>query len=87
MPRDIDEADGPGEIYFIDKSGPFRNKRIRFLRQTDYGQPGGKLVSAQHGGIDAARYITHRSGFDQLIDQFEVWLKPESKVIKAMVEL
>jgi 2-desacetyl-2-hydroxyethyl bacteriochlorophyllide A dehydrogenase len=39
------------------------------------------------GAIDVERYITHRSSFDAIIDQFDGWLKPESKVIKAMVEV
>ncbi|OCT14675.1 alcohol dehydrogenase [Paenibacillus pectinilyticus] len=37
------------------------------------------------GSIDIERYITHRSSFEEMVDQFESWLKPESKVIKAMV--
>ncbi|WP_310502928.1 zinc-binding alcohol dehydrogenase family protein [Paenibacillus qinlingensis] len=37
------------------------------------------------GSIDIERYITHRSSFAGMVDQFETWLKPESKVIKAMV--
>ncbi|MNR61824.1 hypothetical protein D3C85_1836790 [compost metagenome] len=37
------------------------------------------------GSIDIERYITHRSTFDEMVSQFETWLKPESKVIKAMV--
>ncbi|WP_029192750.1 zinc-binding alcohol dehydrogenase family protein [Paenibacillus harenae] len=39
------------------------------------------------GGIDAASFITHRAAFTEMIGQFDEWLKPESKVIKAMVEL
>lgn len=39
------------------------------------------------GEIDIESYITHRCGFDQMIDQFESWLLPESNVIKAVVEL
>lgn len=37
------------------------------------------------GSIDIDRYITHRASFEEMVDQFETWLKPESKVIKAMV--
>ncbi len=39
------------------------------------------------GVIDTERYITHRAGFAEMIGEFESWLKPESGVIKAMVEL
>lgn len=39
------------------------------------------------GGIDVDSYITHRSSFEGMIGEFDTWLKPETKVIKAMVEL
>lgn len=39
------------------------------------------------GHLDVDRFITHRCAFDETVAQFEGWLKPESKVIKAMIEL
>ncbi|GGH81354.1 2-desacetyl-2-hydroxyethyl bacteriochlorophyllide A dehydrogenase [Pullulanibacillus pueri] len=39
------------------------------------------------GNIDIKGYLSHRCRFDDLIDHFDKWLQPESKVIKAMVEL
>jgi 2-desacetyl-2-hydroxyethyl bacteriochlorophyllide A dehydrogenase len=45
------------------------------------------LSAVKNGAIDANRYITHRSSFDQMLEHFEAWLNPETKVIKAMVEL
>jgi len=39
------------------------------------------------GEVDIGRYVTHRAGFESMIGAFEGWLKPESKVIKAIVEL
>ncbi|WP_168123714.1 zinc-binding alcohol dehydrogenase family protein [Paenibacillus sp. HB172176] len=39
------------------------------------------------GALNISAYITHRAPFEGMIDQFEQWMKPESKVIKAMVEL
>jgi len=41
----------------------------------------------EEGSIDTDTFITHRSGFDQMIDVYESWLNPETGVIKAMVEL
>jgi len=35
--------------------------------------------------IDPSTYITHRVGFDEVKDNFESWLRPETGVIKAMV--
>ena len=39
------------------------------------------------GKSNSKTYITHRVGFDQVKDEFEKWLHPNSGVIKAMVEL
>ncbi|MDQ0878560.1 2-desacetyl-2-hydroxyethyl bacteriochlorophyllide A dehydrogenase [Paenibacillus sp. V4I3] len=44
-------------------------------------------AAMQDGIIDIERYITHRATFESMIGQFETWLKPESKVIKAIVSL
>jgi 2-desacetyl-2-hydroxyethyl bacteriochlorophyllide A dehydrogenase len=45
------------------------------------------LDAVRGGSIDTERYITHRVGFDQMIDEFAVWLNPASGVIKAIVEV
>jgi 2-desacetyl-2-hydroxyethyl bacteriochlorophyllide A dehydrogenase len=45
------------------------------------------MVAVGSGSIDLNRYITHRVSFVELIERFNDWLKPESKVIKAMVEI
>lgn len=44
-----------------------------------------KAISA--GYIDVERYITHRASFEEMINQYDSWLKPESNVIKALVEI
>jgi len=41
----------------------------------------------EDGTIDTAPWITHRTPFDQLIDRFDSYTKPETGVIKAMVEV
>jgi len=43
--------------------------------------------SLEAGKMDGTSFITHRASLDQVIDQFESWLKPETGVIKAVVEL
>ncbi|SDX98292.1 zinc-binding alcohol dehydrogenase family protein [Paenibacillus sp. CF384] len=45
------------------------------------------LEALSAGSIDVNRYITHRAPLAEMIEQFQGWLKPESRVIKAMVEL
>ena len=42
-----------------------------------------KLI--EDGRIDTAPWITHHAQFDEMIDVFPSWLKPESGVIKAVV--
>ncbi len=37
--------------------------------------------------LDTRPWITHRTGFDQLIGDFESFTRPESRVIKAIVEI
>ncbi|CAM4106768.1 zinc-binding alcohol dehydrogenase family protein [Paenibacillus alkaliterrae] len=44
-------------------------------------------AAVQSGSIDVDSFITHRVPFTEMIGHFDSWLKPESKVIKAMVEL
>lgn len=39
------------------------------------------------GRIDTRPWLTHRAGFDEMIEAFPQWLKPESGVVKAVVEL
>src|SRR5439155_7804039 len=41
----------------------------------------------EDGRIDTRPWITHRASLDEMIGQFPNWLKPETGVIKAMVEL
>lgn len=45
------------------------------------------MEAVRSGSIDVESYITHRAPFEQIIEHFDSWLKPESKVIKAMVTL
>jgi 2-desacetyl-2-hydroxyethyl bacteriochlorophyllide A dehydrogenase len=44
-----------------------------------------KLI--EDGQIDTEPWITHRVGFDDMIGEFEQFTKPETGVIKAIVEL
>ncbi|MBL8995375.1 MAG: zinc-binding alcohol dehydrogenase family protein [Spirochaetia bacterium] len=47
-----------------------------------------KIISGMEAGaIDTRPWITHRAAFSDMIPAFDTWLKPESRVIKAMVEI
>ena len=43
--------------------------------------------SMKKGLVKPTNYITHRVQFSEVKEQFESWLKPETGVIKATVEL
>jgi 2-desacetyl-2-hydroxyethyl bacteriochlorophyllide A dehydrogenase len=43
--------------------------------------------AVRSGVIDVTSFITHRVPFGEMINHFDSWLKRESKVIKAIVEL
>ncbi|GAA5522146.1 zinc-binding alcohol dehydrogenase family protein [Aliifodinibius salicampi] len=45
------------------------------------------IRSVEEGRIDTDPWITHRTSFENMIDQFDSWLDPKSNVIKAMVEV
>ncbi|UUZ86004.1 zinc-binding alcohol dehydrogenase family protein [Paenibacillus sp. P26] len=47
-----------------------------------------RVIDAIRGGkVDTDAFITHRSAFDEMIGAYESWLKPETGVIKAIVEV
>jgi 2-desacetyl-2-hydroxyethyl bacteriochlorophyllide A dehydrogenase len=45
------------------------------------------LASLREKKISPSTYITHRSHFSQVKDEFKHWLDPKNGVIKAMIEL
>jgi threonine dehydrogenase-like Zn-dependent dehydrogenase len=45
------------------------------------------ISSMKKGLVKPTNYITHRVQFNEVKDQFASWLKPETGVIKATVEL
>jgi len=45
------------------------------------------VCSLEAGKIEGTSLITHRASLGQVINQFESWLRPETGVIKAVVEL
>ncbi|HEY2582971.1 MAG TPA: zinc-binding alcohol dehydrogenase family protein [Mucilaginibacter sp.] len=45
------------------------------------------IACMKNGLVDPKTYITHRVNFEEVKRDFESWLKPETGVIKAMVEV
>ena len=40
----------------------------------------------ESGAIDTAPWLTHRAGYDDLVEAFPSWLEPETRVVKAILE-
>ena len=43
------------------------------------------MESIKNGLVQPTNYITHKVAFDEVATQFETWLHPNSKVVKALV--
>ena len=41
----------------------------------------------ENGVIDTDPWITHRTSFDDVVGEFETFTRPESGVLKAMIEV
>lgn len=75
------------EIRFFDPD--FHKKELTLLASRnattdDFSYVLGKI---QTDAINSNDYITHHSSFDDFLNKFDHWLLPDSKVIKAMIEL
>lgn len=44
-------------------------------------------ASMKAGKVDPTTYITHRTVFENVKDEFQSWLNPQNGVIKAMIEM
>lgn len=48
----------------------------------------GRIISLiEDGTINTAPWITHRTSFDRVVEEFEAFTRPETGVIKAVIEL
>ena len=59
-------------------------KGSRNALPSDFGRIIGLI---EDGTIDTAPWITHRTSFDDVIGEFETFTRPESGVIKAVIEV
>jgi 2-desacetyl-2-hydroxyethyl bacteriochlorophyllide A dehydrogenase len=77
----------PGEVTFNDPSFHRRELSIlasRNARPADFN----RIISlVEAGRIDTAPWVTHRASLSDTVREFPRWTKPESGVIKAMIEI
>ncbi len=76
-----------GEISFSDPEFHKRELTLMGSRNATAADFGLVLDVLGQRTLDIGRYITHRSTFDEMVVSFNEWLKPETKVIKAIVEV
>ena len=75
------------DITFHDPDFHKREMAIMGSRNAMRGDFLDVIEAIRTGKIDTDSFITHRAGFADMIGQYEEWLRPESGVIKAIVEL
>ncbi|KIL41483.1 alcohol dehydrogenase [Gordoniibacillus kamchatkensis] len=76
-----------GDITFHDPEFHKRELTLMSSRNATREDFDHVMEAVGNGDIDVQRYITHRSSFEDMIGKFDSWMRPESKVIKAIVEL
>jgi alcohol dehydrogenase len=59
-------------------------KASRNALPSDFGRIIGLI---ENGTINTDPWITHRTSFDDVIGEFETFTRPESGVLKAIIEL
>ncbi|MDF2834985.1 MAG: theronine dehydrogenase-like Zn-dependent dehydrogenase [Paenibacillus sp.] len=75
-----------GEIAFSDPEFHKRELTLMGSRNATRADFEHVLEVLATGALDMGRFVTHRSSFDGMIEAFDEWLDPASKVIKAVVE-
>ncbi|CAN5910249.1 zinc-binding alcohol dehydrogenase family protein [soil metagenome] len=77
----------PGEVTFHDPD--FHRRELTLLAsRNSTGQDFRRIIELMEAGrLDTGPWITHRAAFPDLIRQFDAWLNPRERVIKAMVKL
>ena len=76
-----------GDFTFFDPL--FHKKEITLMASRNaLGEDFDQIIRLmEEGAIDTKPWITHRVPFSELASQFEILLKPESRVVKAIVEV
>lgn len=77
----------PSEITFAHPSLHRPEMQIRASRNAMPGDFTRIIELIENGTIDTDPWITHRTSFDRLIEQFESFTRPETGVIKAIIEV
>jgi 2-desacetyl-2-hydroxyethyl bacteriochlorophyllide A dehydrogenase len=77
----------PGEVTFNDPNFHRRELTLLASRNALPGDFGKILALIRSGAIDTRPWITHRASLAEVPDVFAGWTQPESRVLKAMIEV
>jgi threonine dehydrogenase-like Zn-dependent dehydrogenase len=75
-----------GDVTFNDPN--FHRREMTLLGSRNSTAADFRLIIGlmESGKVDTTPWITHRAPSAEMVGQFDSWLKPESNVIKAVVE-
>jgi hypothetical protein len=77
-----------GEVSFHDQEAHRRELTMSCSRNATASDFQRVIGLLEAGAVDVAPWITHRVAFgEEVIEQFPVWLEPESRFIKAVIEI
>jgi 2-desacetyl-2-hydroxyethyl bacteriochlorophyllide A dehydrogenase len=77
----------PGEITFNDPSFHRRELTV-FASRNALPENFTQIITlVESGRINTSPWITHRAPFENAVEEFARWTKPETGVIKAMIEI
>ncbi len=75
-----------GEVTFNDPNFHRRELTLMGSRNALPGDFARIIGLIEAGRVDTTPWITHRASFDETVAEFPAWTKPETGVIKAMIE-
>ncbi|OWR32439.1 alcohol dehydrogenase [Saccharibacillus sp. O23] len=76
-----------GTVTFDDPHFHAREMTVQGSRNATREDFARVLDAIGSGHLDVNGYISHRCAFEEMVGRFEDWLRPESKLIKAIVEM
>ncbi|WP_282940590.1 zinc-binding alcohol dehydrogenase family protein [Paenibacillus sp. RC67] len=76
-----------GDISFFDPDFHKREMTLLSSRNATREDFEHVMNAIRQGNVDTDSFISARTTFDEMIDEFETFLKPESNIIKAVVTL
>lgn len=77
----------PGEVTFNDPNFHRRELTVLSSRNARPHNFAHIILAIESGRIDTTPWITHRARFADSVQEFPKWTRPETGVVKAMIEL